>query len=128
MLKYCRGQLTDTNKLFSSFKSLKKYLSGGKKEVKGNLNRYCFMNFWKRTKDGITNRTNVHPMLGLWHADARTNMFFCMVKNLIGKMTHGRGEEKSEIWNYQKRKSSKIYKNFYRSKHLKQANIATIFR
>ena len=65
MLKYCRGQLTDTNKLFSSFKSLKKYLSGGKKEVKGNLN-----------KDGITNRTNVHPMLGLWHADARTNMFF----------------------------------------------------
>ena len=119
MLKYYRGQLTDTNKLFSSFKSLKKYLSGGKKEVKGNLNRYCFMNFWKKTKDGITNGTNVYAMLGL---------FFFMVKNLIGKMTHGRGEEKSEIWNYQKRKSSKIYKNFYLSKHLKQANIATIFR
>ena len=58
------------------------------------------MNLWKRTKEGITNRTNVHLMLGPWHADAQTNMFF-VVKKFIGKMTHGRGEQTSKIWNYQ---------------------------
>ena len=84
------------------------------------------MNLWKRTKEGITNRTNVHLMLGPWHADAQTNMFF-VVKKFIGKMTHGRGEQTSKIWNYQKRKTSKLYKKFYRSKHLKQANNVIIF-
>ena len=29
-----------------------------------------------RTKEGITNRTHVHRMLGPWHTDARINMFF----------------------------------------------------
>ena len=96
-------------------------------KVKENLNRYYFINIWKITKEGITNRTNVHRILGPWHTDARTNMFF-VVKNIIGKMTHGRGAQTSKIWNYQKWKSSIIYKNFYKSKHLKQANNAIIFR
>ena len=64
-------------KQFSSFKSSKKYVSRGREEVKENLNRYFFMNFWKRTKEGIANQTNVHRMLGPWHTDTRTNMFFC---------------------------------------------------
>ena len=83
------------------------------------------MNLWKRTKKGITNWTNVHRIFGPWHTDAQTNMFF-VVKNLTGKMTCGRGEQTSKMWNYQKWKSSKIYKNFYISKHLKQANNAII--
>ena len=33
------------------------------------------MNIWKGTKEGITNRTNVHRTLGPWHTDARANMF-----------------------------------------------------
>ena len=49
-----------------------------------------------RTKEGITNRTHVHRMLGPWHTDARINMFF-VVKNIIGKMTHGRAEQTSKI-------------------------------
>ena len=50
---------------------------------------------------------------------------FFVLKNLTGKITHGRGEQASKTW--QKRKSSMIYKNLYRSKHLKQANTAIIF-
>ena len=112
---------------FYQLYSLKKHLSGGREKVKGNLKRFCSINFWKKTKEGITNWTNVHHMLGPWHTDVRANMFF-VVKNLIGKMTHGRGEQTSKIWYYQKWKSSKLYKNFYGSKHLKQANNAIIFR
>ena len=113
ILKYCRGKLTDTNKLQAVFKfhSLEK-VPFRREEVKENLNRYCFMNFWNRNKEGITNQTNVYRMLGPRHTDAQTNMFL-VVKNLIGKMTYGRGEQTSKIWNYQKRKSLKIYKNFY---------------
>ena len=69
-------------------------------------------------------KTNVHRVLGPWHKDARTNMFFCAEKS-YWKITHGRGEQASKTW--QKRKCSMIYKNLYRSKHLKQANTAIIF-
>ena len=36
-------------------------------------------------------------MLGPWHTDTQANMFFFVVKNLIGKMTHERGEQTSKI-------------------------------
>ena len=66
----------------SSFKSLKRCLSRGREEVKEDLNGYCFMNFWKRTKEGITNQTKVHRELGPWHTDAQTSMSFCRVRQL----------------------------------------------
>ena len=31
-------------------------------------------------------------MLGPWHTDAQTGMLFFVVKSLVGKMTHGRGQ------------------------------------
>ena len=42
------------------------------------------MNVWKRTKEGVTNRTNVHCMLDPKHTDAQTNIFF-----LVEKWTRG---------------------------------------
>ena len=65
----------------------------------------------------------MHRMLGPRHTDART--IFFVVKNLIGKMTHGRSEQKK----FETTKNhSKIYKNFYRSEYLKQADNGIIFR
>ena len=46
-------------------------------------------------------------MLGPWHTDAQTSMFFVM-KSLIGKMTYGRGEQTSK---FETTKNGKTQKN-----------------
>ena len=51
---------------------------------------------------------------------------FFVMKNLMGKMTCGRGEQTSKIGNYQLNEKSQRYAGtFYISKHLKQANNAS---
>ena len=50
-------------------------------------------------------------MLGPWHTDAQTSMFFVM-KSLIGKMTYGRGEQTSKFETTKNEKTQKYKRTF----------------
>ena len=50
-------------------------------------------------------------MLGPRQTDAQTNMFF-VVKNLIGKVTYGRGEQTSKFETTKNEKAQKYTRTF----------------
>ena len=103
MLKYCSGKLTDTNKLKAVFKFqvIKKYLSEGKDGVKENLNNIPSGTF-ERDLRRVSQIELMCIVCWLHGTQTHEQSCFFVVKNLIGKMTHGRCEQISKIWNYQK--------------------------